>query len=245
MLYAVISDIHSNLEALTASLNEIDRIKADKIVCLGDIVGYNPNPNECVELMRERNIQCVMGNHDSRVAGLEDASDFNLLAARSIEWTQSVITPENRDFLTALPRSRFIDGRFLAVHGWVNDTDRYIFGARDAVKNFDLLRELKKPARLCFFGHTHVHAAYMEEDGEAHLVDGASVKLVKGKRYIVNPGAIGQPRDRDPRASFAVYDHGAGEVSFHRVDYDIQQTAAKILASGLPERLAERLKLGW
>ena len=115
MRYAVISDIHSNLEALTASLNEIDRIKADKIVCLGDIVGYNPNPNECVELLRERNIQCVMGNHDSRVAGLEDASDFNLLAARAIEWTQSVLTQENRDFLTALPRSRFIDGRFLAV----------------------------------------------------------------------------------------------------------------------------------
>ena len=245
MRYAVISDIHSNLEALTASLNEIDRIKADKIVCLGDIVGYNPNPNECVELLRERNIQCVMGNHDSRVAGLADASDFNLLAARAIEWTQSVLTQENRDFLTALPRSRFIDGRFLAVHGWVNDTDRYIFGARDAEKNFDLLKELKKPARLCFFGHTHVHAAYVEEDGEAHLVEGGSVKLVKGKKYLLNPGAIGQPRDRDPRASFLIFDSKKNQVNFYRVEYDIHTTSEKILAAGLPERLAERLKLGW
>ena len=245
MLYAVISDIHSNLEALTASLNEIDRIKADKIVCLGDIVGYNPNPNECVELLRERNVQCVMGNHDSRAAGLADASDFNLMAARAIEWTRGVLTPENRAFLAALPKSRLIDGRFLAVHGWVNDTDRYIFGESDATKNFGLLRELKKPARLCFFGHTHVHAAYIEDDGEAHLVEADSVKLAKGKRYLLNPGAIGQPRDRDPRASFAVYDHGAGKVTFHRVDYDIQLTVAKLLEAGLPERLAERLKLGW
>lgn len=245
MLYAVISDIHSNLEALTASLSEIDRIKADRIVCLGDIVGYNPNPNECIELLRERNIQCVMGNHDSRVAGLEDAADFNLLAARSIEWTRGVLTPENREFLAALPRSRFIDGRFLAIHGGVNDTDQYIFGARDALRNFNLMRELKKQTRVCFYGHTHVHAAFVEKDGEAHLLEENELKLEKGFRYLLNPGAIGQPRDRDPRASFALYDTDASLVSFRRLDYDIQRTAASIVEAGLPERLAERLKLGW
>jgi len=245
MLYAVISDIHSNLEALTACLDEIDKKKAGKIICLGDIVGYNPNPNECVSILIERGALCVLGNHDSRVAGLEGSDDFNLLALRAIEWTREVITPENRDFLAALPRTRFVDGRFLAIHGWVNDTDRYIFGARSAEKNFELMKELKKPARVCFFGHTHVHAAYMEDSTDVHLVEDDSIELDKANRYLLNPGSIGQPRDRDPRASYALYDSDKGVVTFHRVDYDIQQTAAKIVEANLPERLAERLKLGW
>ncbi len=245
MRYAVISDIHSNLEALTASLNEIDKLKADRIICLGDIVGYNPNPNECVEIIRQRNILSIMGNHDSRVAELEDAGDFNLQAARAVYWTRQVLTPENREFLSGLPRSRFVDNRFLAVHGWVNDTDQYILGVNDAQQNFNLLKDLKKSPRLCFFGHTHVPVAYMEFNSTVEPAAGETLKLIKGVRYLINPGAVGQPRDRDPRASFAVYDTKASEVSFHRVDYDIQSTADKILEAGLPERLAERLKLGW
>lgn len=245
MRYAVISDIHANLEAFTASLEEIDRLKPDTIICLGDVVGYNPNPNECIEIVKARNILCVMGNHDSRVAGIEDSADFNLVAVKAIEWTRGVLKPENAAFLKGLPRSRFVDNRFLAVHGWINGTDRYIFGARDAVENFRLLRELKKKTGLCFFGHTHVPAAYMESGADAEPIDGAAIKLEKGRRYLINPGAIGQPRDRDPRASFIIYDTDSSEVAYHRVAYDIQATADKIIEANLPERLAERLKLGW
>ncbi len=245
MRYALISDIHSNLEALTASLDEIDRLKADSIICLGDIVGYNPNPNECVEIVRQRKMLCVIGNHDSRVASMEDADDFNLIALRSVQWTRDVLEAGHIAFLRSLPRTRYVDNRFLAVHGWVNDTDQYLFGARDAQKNFELLDGLKKKTRLCFFGHTHVPAAYVDAGNGAEPLEGDTLKLEDGARYLINPGSIGQPRDRDPRASFAIYDTSASKVKFHRVEYDVQTTAEKIVEAGLPERLAERLKLGW
>ncbi|MBI5643813.1 MAG: metallophosphoesterase family protein [Deltaproteobacteria bacterium] len=245
MRYAVISDIHSNLEALEAFLDQADKLKADKIICLGDIVGYNPNPNECIELIRKNKMQCLMGNHDSRVAGIEDASDFNLLAARAIDWTIGVLKDENLLFLKNLPRSLLVDRKFLAIHGWVSDTDRYIMGPGDALRNFELMNGLEKPVSLCFFGHTHVPAAYIEEGGSVELTPDNPVKIEKGRKYLINPGAIGQPRDRDPRASFLIYDSKKSQVNFYRVEYDISSTAGKIIEAGLPERLAERLKLGW
>ena len=245
MRYAVISDIHSNLEALTSFLEEIKALDIDKTVCLGDVVGYNANPNECVEIIRKNRIQCVMGNHDSRASGLEGASDFNLLAANAVVWTMEALTPENAAFLRALPRSLLIDRKFLAIHGWVNNTDRYIMGVNDAEKNFELMRALDKPASVCFFGHTHVPLSYVEAGGVIDAVAGASVKVEKGSSYLINPGALGQPRDRDPRASFAVFDTKKSLITFHRFEYDIHATAGKILAAGLPERLAERPRLGW
>lgn len=243
MRYAVISDIHSNLEALTAFLEEIKKLKIDKIVCLGDIVGYNANPNECIELLKANNAVCVMGNHDSRAAGLEEPDDFNYHAAAAIYWTRKALTPENKDFLASLPRMVLVDKKFLAVHGWINDTDSYVLGMRDAKKNFLLLKE--KKTGLCFFGHTHVPVAYAEKQGEVHPVPGPVLKVSVEESYLVNPGSIGQPRDRDPRASFIVYDTRKSQISYNRIEYDIHSTAGKIIAAGLPERLAERLKLGW
>jgi predicted phosphodiesterase len=244
MRYAVISDIHSNLESLTACFNKIDTLDVDRIICLGDIVGYNANPNECIDLIREKGVMCVMGNHDSRAAGLEEPTDFNLLAANAIYWTRNAITEENRAFLKDLPRTLFVDNKFLAIHGWVNDTDQYILGAKDALTNFGLLKEFAK-TNLCFFGHTHVAISYLEVKGSVVLNLDSSLKLAKGINYLVNPGGLGQPRDRDPRAPFLIYDSKKSEITFYRVQYDILSTAEKIIAAGLPERVAERLKLGW
>lgn len=245
MRYAVISDIHSNLEALTAFLEASKKLDIDKTVCLGDLVGYNANPNECVDILREAGVQCVLGNHDSRVAGLEEPSDFNFHAAAAVLWTRGAISERNREYLRKLPRHMSVNGKFLAVHGWVNDTDRYIMGQRDAIKNFELMAEVRATLGLCFFGHTHVPAAWRWKGGEIEAVVENPFKLEKGVKYLVNPGSLGQPRDRDPRASFLVFDSTKKEIAFHRVEYDIHSTSEKILAAGLPERLAERLKLGW
>ena len=243
MRYAVISDIHSNLEALEAFLKCAESLSPDRTVCLGDIVGYNANPNECVGLVRDKKMLCLMGNHDSRVAGLEEPTDFNLQAAQAVHWTRKNITTENAEFLRTLPRSLPVNKKFLAVHGWINDTDRYIFGSMDALANFEMMEETK--TCLCFFGHTHVPIAYAKGKEVEWVRPAGTIALEKGKSYLVNPGSIGQPRDRDPRASFLVYDDKKSEITFYRIDYDIAATAAKIMEAGLPERLAERLKLGW
>jgi len=244
MRYAVISDIHSNLEALTACLEKIDKLKVNRILCLGDIVGYNANPNECIELLRERSVRCVMGNHDSRAAGEYEIMDFNHHAEVAILWTREVLTDENRDFLRALPDTLVVDRSLLMIHGWVNDTDSYISGARDAMVNFDLLKGARRP-RLCFFGHTHVAISYIELDGSVLMHPDYDLAMNNDDRHLVNPGSVGQPRDRDPRASFVVYDTARSLVTYHRVEYDITTTTRKIIEVGLPPRLAERLKLGW
>lgn len=245
MRYAVISDIHSNLEALESFLDEASSLGIDKTVCLGDIVGYNANPNECIELVRRHNFACVMGNHDSRAAGLEEPTDFNFQAAVAVHWTRGVLTAENREFLRRLPRTLTVNKSFLAFHGWVNDTDQYILGANSAEENFRLLKVFKDPVNLCFFGHTHVPITYVQTNGTVAASAEDDLKVKKAARYLINPGGLGQPRDRDPRAAFLIYDTKKSEVSFRRIWYDVQRTADKIIAAGLPERLAERLRLGW
>ncbi len=243
MRYAVISDVHSNLEALRAVLQGIDSMKVDGILCLGDIVGYNANPNECIDIIRERGIRSVMGNHDSRVAGLKEPYDFNPVAADAVYWTREEITEENRAFLRGLPRKLLINDGIMMIHGWVNDTDRYIMNQRDAEVNFRLLDRFG--ARVCFFGHTHVAVTYFRgPEGVDYSFDDM-IDVEEGMSYLINPGGAGQPRDRDPRAPFLVFDTERRTVTFHRVEYDIKKTMEKILNAGLPRTLAERLKAGW
>jgi diadenosine tetraphosphatase ApaH/serine/threonine PP2A family protein phosphatase len=188
-----------------------------------------------------------MGNHDSRAAGIDTPDDFNYQALEALEWTKGVLTDENKGFLKKLPRTLFVDDRFMVFHGWLNDTDSYIFGARDALKNFRLLKSLKSDdsTNLAFFGHTHVPKSYVGMNGAVEVSSESLTKISKKYDYLINPGAVGQPRDRDPRASFAVYDNRDSVVTFHKLDYDINTTVEKIIASGLSRRLAERLKLGW
>lgn len=245
MRTAIIADIHSNLEALQAVLDRINALGVDEIVCLGDIVGYNANPNECVDIMREKKITCVLGNHDASAAVMEEPDNFNLLARRAMLWTREVLTEKNRQFLSDLPRERQVRDFFL-FHGSIHDTNRYILYREDAVDNFGLLSGLSRSITLGFFGHTHQRSTLIEQQGAISMSLSHDMQgLIPGRRYLINPGSVGQPRDGDPRASFLVYDRHDHTVRFFRVEYDIKLCQDKIVRAGLPPQLAWRLEQGW
>ena len=225
MKYAVISDIHANLEAFLAVLAEIDSLRPDAVVSLGDIVGYGADPNACVDIIREREIPSVIGNHDAAASGVTEPWNFNEAAREAVLWTRDELTSENRDFLAALSE-RIETEDFMAVHGAISDPDKYIFSYRDAVPEFELMDDYG----LCFFGHTHVPADHKSPAGP--------------ERRLVNPGSVGQPRDRNPRAAFLVYDTESG-VEFRRTEYDISTAQGKIIRKGLDSQLAERLSYGY
>jgi diadenosine tetraphosphatase ApaH/serine/threonine PP2A family protein phosphatase len=243
MRYAILSDIHGNLEALQAVLAGIAALGADTVVCLGDLVGYNANPNECVDIIRHDGITCIMGNHDAVACGLEDPGSFNPAAKESVLWTREQLTHENRSFLRELPRELTI-GDFFICHGSVHDTNRYILAKGDAQDNFSLMDMLPTRPTVCFFGHTHEQTSYSIEGPLIAYELGESIRIESGKRYLVNPGAVGQPRDGDPRAAFLIYDAKVRNVTFHRTEYDIATSQTSIIRAGLPVRLAQRLSLG-
>ena len=240
MRYAIISDIHANLEAFLAVLGEIDRSGADRIICLGDIVGYGANPNECVDIIKDRQILSLIGNHDKAACGLTEPVDFNTAARHAALWTRGELTRANREYLRGLPEEGLVDG-FMIVHGAPSDPDRYILSEYDAEEEFPLMGE----NRLCFFGHTHVSVLYsLSGEEEAEVSREERVRLREGTRYLVNPGSVGQPRDRDPRAAFLIFDD-RGDIQFRRVGYPIEAAQRKIIESGLDRFLAERLSLGY
>jgi predicted phosphodiesterase len=243
MRYAILSDIHGNIQALQAVLVSIAALDADTVVCLGDLVGYNANPNECVDIIRRDGIACIMGNHDVVACGLEDPGTFTPVAKESVLWTREQLTDDNRSFLMALPRELPI-GDFFICHGSVHDTNRYILSTGDAQDNFSLLDLLPKRPSVCFFGHTHEQTSYSIEGPLIAHEFGESIRMGSGKRYLVNPGAVGQPRDGDPRAAFLIYDANERNVTFFRTEYDIAACQASIIRAGLPARLAQRLSIG-
>ncbi|MCX5726480.1 MAG: metallophosphoesterase family protein [Candidatus Saganbacteria bacterium] len=241
MKYGVISDIHSNLEALNAVL---ERIKvADKIICSGDLVGYGPDPNECVATVKERNILTVAGNHDKITTGEMDISWFNRDAADAIKWTQGEIKQTNLEYLKSLPLSLDLEG-FQIVHGSLREPlEEYITSIFEAMPTFELMKE-----PLLFVGHSHVPLCIvMKNDGTFDgwvLGDGDIVKLKEFKKVIINPGGVGQPRDGDPRASYGIYDSDKNEFSLFRVPYNIEKVQEKMKKAGLPVSLIERLASG-
>jgi predicted phosphodiesterase len=244
MRTAVISDIHANLEALTAVLERTKALKADELVCLGDMVGYNADPNETLGILRSEKALCVLGNHDACAAGLEEPDDFNPLARAAVFWTRDRLTEKNRQFLAELPRERRVRD-FFAFHGSVHDTDRYILYREDAVHNFRLLAGLPNSPLLGFFGHTHLMTALIEQQGTISTIAVTEeLELAPGKRYLINPGSVGQPRDGNPDSSYVVLDLDAGDVEFRRVRYDIGRTQQLMREQGLPSWLAERLSHG-
>jgi diadenosine tetraphosphatase ApaH/serine/threonine PP2A family protein phosphatase len=243
MRCAVISDIHANLEALRSVLAAVAPLRPERIFCLGDLVGYNADPNECVALARREGIVCVLGNHDAAASGLTEPDHFTPAARTAALWTRAALTGENRTFLRQLPRQLQLGGVVLC-HGSIDDTDRYLLRDDDLRDASARMEGLPGRPDLCFFGHTHVQIAYRITGGDIVREGEGGFPLLRGSRYLVNPGGAGQPRDGDPRAAFLLYDAEGRRISFRRVEYDIAAAQDRILRAGLPARLAERLARG-
>lgn len=241
----VVADIHSNLVALDAVLDETSGSGGvDEIWVLGDVVGYGPDPSECIDRLREYRCVCVAGNHDLGVVGSVDLAAFNPDAAQACLWTRGVLGSTDLAFLRSLPL-RKDRGPFLLVHGSPREPAwEYIVSATQAR---DALQGVGQ-ARHVFVGHTHVSALFAVGDDGRVLAqpvhDGMVVGLGKS-RFLINPGAVGQPRDGDPRAAYAVLDDVVGTISFHRVEYDVDRVSTTIRARGLPAWLGSRLHLGY
>ncbi|MDH4164736.1 MAG: metallophosphatase family protein, partial [Nitrospirota bacterium] len=207
MRYAIISDIHGNLEAFQAVLKRIDELGVDRTLCLGDIVGYGADPNACVGIIRSMNIPSVMGNHDQVAFGCAGPERFNPAAQEAIIWTRKQLTGENREFLAALPRTITVNDLTLC-HGTIRDLNRYIISTHDARDVFHELEDISGPMSICFHGHTHVPVILRENAGRIERVTADRLHCPDSGRFLVNPGSVGQPRDGDPRASFLIYDEG-------------------------------------
>jgi len=245
MRYLIFSDIHGNLEAFDAVLQGIRRKKIDHYLFLGDLVGYGASPNEIIQKVSSfKHIFMVRGNHDKAVCGLDSIQTFNPIAAAAIEWTKKALHKKHLHYLLNLPKSPLVVHKNITIcHGAPFDEDYYIFGEFDAVEAFGYFE-----TPLCFFGHTHFPFVYVEKD---QTVEGTfiqngpvEIKLEKGARYLINPGSVGQPRDRDPRAAYVIYDSEARKTKFYRVEYDVSACQKKILEAHLPSALAERLSVG-
>ena len=243
MRYAVLSDVHGNLEALEIVLADVRRGRPDVCLCLGDTVGYGPDPNECVERIRGLAGPVIAGNHDLAAIGALDISVFTPLARQAIEWTMGVVSEDTRRWLVTLPDRLVIDD-FLAVHGSPRDPfEEYILDLPTSLAIFS-----EHAFSLCLVGHSHVPGTFiLEADGTVSarvLPAGESVPLARSSRYIVNVGSVGQPRDGDPRASYLLLDTETRTVTLQRLPYPFAATQAKMTARGLPIQLAQRLALG-
>jgi diadenosine tetraphosphatase ApaH/serine/threonine PP2A family protein phosphatase len=241
--YLVISDVHANLEALDAVLAAAG--PHDHVLVLGDLVGYGADPNAVIDRVRALPAATfIRGNHDKVGAGLENTDGFNYLARHAINWTTNTLTPERRQWLAALPQGpTIIDDLVEICHGAPFDEDVYIFDDLDAMR---ALRVARRP--LCLFGHTHVVAGYhaTRQMQSVESIQDTPIHIPRdgGARFLVNCGAVGQPRDGDPRAAYGMLDSAARTLSLARVEYDVSAAQAKIVAAGLPDVLAQRLAVG-
>jgi predicted phosphodiesterase len=244
MPFLILSDIHANLEALQAVLDDAGG-RYERILCLGDLVGYGADPNAIVEWTRENVAVAIRGNHD-RASAAEDPSGFDTIetfnpaAQTSTHWTRRALLPENRAYLEALPRGPLFYKGVDLVHGSAADEDEYVVTASDAAPLLDSLG-----APLTFFGHTHKQGGFRLSPRTTRPVPPErTLELEPDYFYLINPGSVGQPRDGDPRAAYAVYSPEERTVEFCRVAYDVDRAAAKIRAAGLPDFLAARLHEG-
>ncbi len=245
MRYLILTDIHANLEALDACLADARQRGFDRTLVLGDLVGYGADPDAVIDRVQHLEPEAlVRGNHDKVASGLEQAEGFNSVARSAARWTLEILTEEHRAWLAALPAGPHpVDDLVEICHGSPFDEDSYIFDELDAA------RALKVTTRpLCLFGHTHYPAAFeLARDGldSAGPADPPNaVQIVEGSKHLVNPGSVGQPRDGDPRAAYAIVDQTARRVELFRVKYPIWEAQAKIVKAGLPEVLAQRLAVG-
>lgn len=248
MRLLILSDIHANLTALDAVLAcARSQRPFGKIACLGDLVGYGPDPNEVVDRLREMDAVIIRGNHDKVSCGLEEPEGFNPAARAAALWTRSRLTARNRDYLRNMPRGPVqIEGAEL-VHGASHDEDEYVFSPAQALEGL-----LSSTVPLTFFGHTHVQGGFALREDRVEVLfpripadESFSPLMIEPEvRYLVNPGSVGQPRDGDPRAAFVIADISAGQIEFGRAAYDIPLVQERMTEAGLPSALAQRLAIG-
>lgn len=247
MRFLILSDVHANLTALEASLAQCEG-KWDKAVCLGDIVGYGPDPNEVVDRIRALDAVTIRGNHDKVGSGIESADDFNPVARAAAMWTREQLRSENREYLGKLPLGPISLDGFSLVHGALRDEDEYVVAPAQALESL-----LEAPSQVTFFGHTHLQGGFsLGPDNQVSMLrlrppDGhrsTTLEVKKGTNYLLNPGSVGQPRDGDSRAAFAIADLERHEVEFWRVPYEIESVQQRMEKAGLPESLILRLSFG-
>lgn len=248
MRYLIVSDMHANWEAFRAVLRKVRRKSFGTSLVLGDLVGYGGAPNQVVEAVRDLpgTLHTVRGNHDKVVAAVESGEGFNQAALEAALWSRKKLTPANLRYVRELPEGPVQVEEDLAIcHGSPVDEDAYVFSDFDAYSVFS-----STDSRLIFFGHTHVPSLFTQRPGDG----GIEVRLLKGgagridlepeMRYLINPGSVGQPRDRDPRAAYMTYDGDRGVVRWYRLEYPVEEAQRRIRQAGLPAMLAERLSVG-
>jgi diadenosine tetraphosphatase ApaH/serine/threonine PP2A family protein phosphatase len=239
-LFAILGDIHSNIDALKVVLDDCRSQGVTDFLCTGDVVGYNAAPRECLEIIRDLGCPVVKGNHDDYVSTDRDLDDFHPNAAAVVMWTRGQLADDELRWLRDLPYTEKKLGISIVHSTWDNpDTFGYVFDHLQAEANF-----ISQPTPLCFHGHTHCPMIYEKQMGGVFRIDAQDMPLTLGRKYFINVGSVGQPRDGDPRASYALYDPAARQVRFRRVEYDVRAAQDRIIAAGLPIRLAQRLEIG-
>lgn len=242
MKYGVLGDIHANLSALKAALDGLDGLGCERILSVGDVVGYGAAPKECIALLRERGVGVVLGNHDAACVGRLDDQYFNPFARSAMNWTRAQLSRDELGWLAELPYTLEREHCQMA-HGTLHEPDAFHY----ALEMHDALPSLQIMERpVCFVGHSHIPLTVMRQANStmtAYTTDDV-IDLSEYEHALVNVGSVGQPRDEDPRAAFASYDTEKHVVRIHRADYDIEMEIARILGAGLPRVLAERLRLG-
>jgi len=246
MRILVLSDLHANATAFAAALDSAAG-RWDVSVCLGDVVGYGPDPHEVVARLRELGTQTIRGNHDKAVTGLMDTGDFNPVAKAAVDWTRAQLSEEDLAWLSALPQGPLATDGIVLVHGAFQDEDEYVFTPAQALDGL-----LDSTAEVTFFGHTHHQGGFSYQDSNLEVLQihprasesFAALRIESPRRYLLNPGSVGQPRDGDPRAGFAIADLEHQTVEFWRVPYDIGAVQERMRAAHLPEPLIHRLVLG-
>jgi len=248
MRYLIIADMHGNWDALSTVLDDARNQGFDEVLVLGDLVGYGASPNRIVEEIGalEKSVYAIRGNHDKVVSGVDDGLNFNPTALQAARWTTAELTEENLRFIGDLPQGPMrIEDDLLICHGSLLDEDEYLLAAMDAVQSLQSVQD-----SLVFFGHTHIPSrfAYREKEGqvEVAVLEGEEVtlELEEDTRYMLNPGSVGQPRDRDPRAAYMIFDSDTRVVVLRRLEYPIERAQDRIRAAGLPDILADRLAVG-
>lgn len=239
-LFAVLGDIHSNLDALNVVLDDCRAQGVTDFLCTGDVVGYNACPRECLELVRNLGCPVVVGNHDFYVSSAKNLDDFNPAAAAVVEWTREQLSDDETGWLASLPFTSTQMGITL-VHSTMDNPESfgYVFDNLQAEANF-----LMQKTPVCFHGHTHCPMIYEKSMNGVFRIDAQDFTLPIGRKYFINVGSVGQPRDGDPRATYVIFDPKARQIRYRRLEYDIEAAQERIRLAGLPERLAARLAVG-